>query len=454
MSTAQVQDHAVITEAEENAVIRKIYRRMVWFLALLFITSYLDRINISYAALTMNKELGLTATMFGLTSSIFYIAYICAEIPSNMLMPYFGARIWIPRIMITWGLASAATMFAVGPYSLYALRALTGLAEAGFMPGILLYITYWFPTSRRARATSVFIMAQPITIAFASTLSGLILGMHGFLGIAGWRWLFLLEGVPAILLGVIAYFYLDNSPATANWLSVREKDVLAKAIERDDAVTKVTSISGGTFAELFSAPVLLLCFAYLGLVVSLVTNSTWVPQIVRAVHPTAHFAVVGLIAAIPAIAAILLMMPWGRHSDRSNERRWHVALPMFLAALGWSMVAILESPIARLIGLVFCAAGTFSAQGIFWTLPASFLSPKARPIGIAMVNTIGMLGTTVGPVVVGWLKDETGSFTAGVLFVVGCVIAGAIAVIVVPQRSQSSSPLVPSLKPKQLVEET
>jgi ACS family 4-hydroxyphenylacetate permease-like MFS transporter len=424
--------------AEEEAVVRKIYRRMVWFLVLLFVTSYLDRINISYAALTMNKELGLTATMFGLASSIFYIAYICAEIPSNMLMPYFGARIWIPRIMITWGLASAATIFAQGPYSLYVLRALTGLAEAGFMPGILLYLTYWFPASRRARATSVFIMAQPITIVFASTLSGLILEMHGLFGLSGWRWLFLLEGLPAMVLGVVAYFYLDNSPAAATWLSAREKEVLAKAIERDETGTKVKSVSGSTFAELFSAPVLLLCFAYLGLVVSLVTNSTWVPQIVRAVHPDSHFAVIGLIAAVPALAAIIVMLQWGKHSDRTNERRWHVAIPMLMAAVGWMMVASLESPLLRLIGLAFCAAGTFAAQGIFWTLPASFLSSKARPIGIAMVNTVGMLGTTVGPVVVGWLRDVTGSFTAGLIFVACCIVAGAIAVVIIPPLSRSS----------------
>ena len=192
--------------AEEDALVSKVYRRLVWFLVLLFITSYLDRINISYAALTMNKELGLTSTMFGLAGSLFYVAYIAAEIPSNMLMPRFGARIWIPRIMITWGLASAATMFATGPYSLYALRALTGLAEAGFMPGILLYLTYWFPASRRARATSIFIMAQPITIVFASTLSGFILEMNSLFGLAGWKWLFLIEGLPAVILGVVAYF--------------------------------------------------------------------------------------------------------------------------------------------------------------------------------------------------------------------------------------------------------
>jgi ACS family 4-hydroxyphenylacetate permease-like MFS transporter len=418
------------TDAEESAVIRKVYRRLVWFLVLLFITSYLDRINISFAALTMNKDLGLTATMFGLAGSIFYVGYICAEIPSNMLMPYFGARVWIPRIMITWGLASAATMFVQGPYSLYTLRALTGLAEAGFMPGILLYITYWFPASRRARATSAFIMAQPITILFGSTVSGLILEMNGLMGLASWRWLFLL----AVILGVIAYFYLDNSLASAKWLSAREKDALARALERDDAAAAKAKehVSPSTIGQLLSLPIVLLCAAYLGLVVSLVTNSTWIPQIVRVVQPTSNFIVIGLIGAIPALAAIIVMPLWGRHSDASGERKWHVALPMVVAALGWIGVALLTSPMLRLASLVLCAAGTFSAQGIFWTLPATFLTPKARPIGIAMVNTVGMLGTTIGPLVVGWLKDETGFFTAGLLFVAASVIAGAVAVSAIP----------------------
>lgn len=428
--------------AEEDAVVRKVYRRLVWFLVLLFICSYLDRINISFAALAMNKDLGLSATMFGLASSLFYVAYIAAEIPSNMMMPRFGARVWIPRIMITWGLASAATMFATGPYSLYALRALTGLAEAGFMPGILLYLTYWFPSAYRARATAFFIMAQPITIMFGSSISGLILDMHGFLGLVGWKWLFLLEGAPAVILGVIAYFYLCDGPEQASWLNVREKQVLQAALKRDENTGKAAYVRRTGFArEWFSAPVLLLSFVYLGLVVSLITNSTWVPQIVRAVVPGGSFATVGLIAGIAPLAAILTMSFWSNRSDRARERKWHLALPMLLAAVGWLGVAFLDSPTGRLVGLVLCAVGTFGAQGIFWTLPATFLSAGARPVGIAMINTIGMLGTTVGPVVVGWLKDYSGNFTLGLVFVSGCIVLGALCVIAIPRNRQSDDVL-------------
>jgi ACS family 4-hydroxyphenylacetate permease-like MFS transporter len=428
---------------EEVAVARKVYRRLSWFLVLLFISSYLDRINISFAALAMNKELGLTATMYGFAGSIFYVAYVLAEIPSNMMMPRFGARIWIPRIMITWGLASAATVFAVGPNSLYALRALTGLAEAGFMPGVLLYLTYWFPSAYRARATALFIMAQPITIMFGSSVSGLILDMHGFLGLAGWRWLFLLEGLPAVILGVIAFFYLTNRPEEANWLTAREKTVLQNALAKSEARYERTGArTGGVLGELFSAPVLLLALTYLGLVVSLVTNSTWVPQIVRAVVTDGSYATIGLIAAVPSLAAILIMPMWSASSDRRQERRWHVMLPMGLAAIGWLCVALVSDPALRLVGLIFCSVGTFAAQGIFWTLPATFLSPGVRPVGIAMVNTIGMIGTTIGPVTVGWLKDFTGTFVSGLIFVASCVALSALCVLIVPRMRRDQEVVV------------
>lgn len=426
---------------EEREVVTKVYRRLVGFLAILFMVSYLDRINISFAALSMNKDLGLNGTMYGFASSIFYVLYICAEIPSNMLMPRFGARIWIPRIMVTWGLASAGTIFVTGPHSLYVMRALTGLAEAGFMPGLLLYLTYWFPASHRARATSFFIMAQPITIMFGSTVSGFILEMNGILGLAGWKWLFLIEGLPAVFLGIAAYLFLDNSPATAKWLSKREKQVLAQALARDEqrASANDKSGEGGAIREIFTAPVLLLCFVYFGLVISLITNSAWVPQIVRAVHPTSNFVIIGLIGAIPALGAVLTMPLWSKHSDRTGERRWHVALPMVAVAAGWLAVAWFNLPVLRLAGLVLCVAGIFSAQGIFWTLPSSFLSPRARPIGIATINTAGLLGTTIGPVAVGWLKDQTGSFSAGLVFAACCVAAGAIAMMIIPSQSTKRS---------------
>ena len=408
---------------EESRVATKVYRRLMWFLMVLFICSYLDRINVNYAALRMNADLGITSTMFGIANSAFYISYLLAEIPSNMLLARFGARVWIPRIMITWGVASAATIFAVGPHSLYSLRALVGLAEAGFLPGVLLYMTYWFPQSFRGRAASMLIIAQPITQAFGASLSGIILDY------AGWRWLFVIEGVPSIILGAIAYFVLRDRPEDARWLSDSEKSALKRAIERSTQAQKSATLAiGGVVRELLTAPVLLLAVVYFGLVSTLTANSTWVPQIIRAVLPHGSFTMVGLVNAIPPLFTILLMPWWAARSDRHHERTWHLALPMLLAATGWAMVIFLTEPGLRLSGMVLCSVGTFGAQSIFWTLPALYLTAKARPVGIAFVNAAGLLGSAVGPFVVGRLRDLTGSFTAGLLFVIAMILVGVVCV--------------------------
>ncbi|HXJ00495.1 MAG TPA: MFS transporter, partial [Micropepsaceae bacterium] len=217
----------------DDSVVRKVFRRLIWFLFVLYVISFLDRINVAFAGLSMNRDLGLTSAMFGLSISIYYVGYLLCEIPSNLMLARYGARTWIARIMVTWGIASAATMFVAGPYSLFAIRLLVGIAEAGFLPGILLYMTFWFPRAYRARAMSLFIMATPITLAFGSAISGLILQMDNFLGLAGWRWLFLLEGLPAIILGAIAFFYLPDGPANAEWLTEHEKSTLQARLERE-----------------------------------------------------------------------------------------------------------------------------------------------------------------------------------------------------------------------------
>jgi len=257
----------MVTKAAADAttdepVFRKVFRRLIWFLFILLLVSFLDRINIAFAALAMNRDLGLSASAYGASFTVFYAAYTLCEIPSNLMLARFGARLWISRIMITWGLASAATMFAIGPWSLFGIRAVVGAAEAGFLPGILLYLTYWFPRSFRARANALFIMGIPTTIAIASSLSGLILQMSGFLGIAGWRWLFLLEGLPALVLGVICFFYLDDGPAQARWLTEGERRDIASRLERDRALEQTGATNKSILGQLRSGNVVLLSLAY------------------------------------------------------------------------------------------------------------------------------------------------------------------------------------------------
>ena len=400
------------TDAGE-LVVRKVFWRLIPFLFVLYAMSYLDRINIGFAALSMNQELRLSRTMFGAANTIFYIGYVLCEVPSNLLLVRYGAHRWIPRIMITWGLASAATMFAVGPNSLYALRLLVGIAEAGFLPGVLLYLTFWFPLRWRARATAIFMVAQPVTIAFGSTLSGFILDMHGWLGLSGWRWLFLIEGLPSIVLGVVAWFYLSPSPAAANWLSDEEKARLNAELAREEPKIEKSSI----WAEMGSARLLLLCLAYFGLVTSLNTIATWMPQVVgEVVSAQRGYATVGLLSALPGLVAAIAMPIWSASSDRRGERIVHYIIPVVLTALGWIVVIAIGELSFRVLGLVFATAGAFTAMAIFWTVPASVLSERGRPAGIALVSSAGILASAISPSVIGVLRDLTGSFASGLWY--------------------------------------
>ncbi len=397
-----------------NDAYRTIFRRVVWYLFLLYICSYLDRINIGFAALAMNRDLGLTPTTFGVANTIFYIGYMVFEVPSNLMLARFGARVWLARIMITWGIASTATAFATGATSLYAVRFLVGLAEAGFVPGVLLYLTYWFPSAYRARANGVFMVAQPLTIAFGSIVSGYILKMDGAFGLSGWRWLFVLEGVPSIVLGAVTFFYLRDRPRDAAWLTATEKD----SIERElDAEAAPIAASGGTWTEVRSRHVLLLCVAYFGLVSTLNTNATWVPLIVRDIlGGPADFLKIGMWTAIPALLTVAAMPLWSARSDRRRERLWHVTIPMALAAAGWMLVIGSATPFVRFAGLALVSIGAFCGMSIFWTLPANVLSPAARPAGIALISTAGIFGSAVSPSIIGFLRDQTGSFASGLIY--------------------------------------
>jgi ACS family 4-hydroxyphenylacetate permease-like MFS transporter len=440
-STTQTVDMADVAAGDEVA--RKVFRRTMWFLFILMVVSFMDRINIAFAGLTMNKDLGLNAAMFGMSVSIFYIGYCLFEIPSNLLLARFGARLWIARIMITWGLASAATALAVGVWSLYGTRFLVGIAEAGFFPGIVFYLTLWFPRAYRARANATFLVGMPATIAFASALSGLILGLDGFLGLAGWRWLFLLEGLPAVALGVLCLFFLDDGPTKAKWLSEREKATLLARLEQDRTLEEAGTTKRSIMSQLGSRNVVLLSISYFGLVSSLNSSTTWTPLIVREFAAGANFASIGLLAAIPALITVAAMLLWGASSDRRNERSWHLRVAMLLAATGWLLVAWADAAaLVRFLGLVLVSVGSFCGLLTFWTIPtsAAILSADARPAGIALITSVGIAGGSAAtPAIVGFLKDWSGSFTPGLLFVVTMLIMAVILVTVVtaPQRPQA-----------------
>jgi MFS transporter, ACS family, 4-hydroxyphenylacetate permease len=432
MTTISVADGASV-QTERVAAIRKVWLRLIPFLFVLYIFNYLDRINIGFAALSMNKDLALTATTFGLANSIFYIGYVACEIPSNLLMVRYGARIWIARILISWGLASAATMLVVGPNSLYLVRFLVGVLEAGFVPGVLLYLTYWIPNSHRARANGYLMMAQPVAMALGAGVSGLILdNLNGALGLQGWRWLFLLEGLPAVILGVIAYVYLTDKPKDAAWLDEPEKNTLTSLLA-DDQLASGRQSKISVWRQVTEPRILLLALAYFCLVNTINANATWIPTIVREVLKAYSLSQVGFVTAIPAIAALILMPLWTRSSDRMQERVWHVVAALAMAAAGWLLVIYFPEPELRLVGLIFTVSGTFCAMSTFWTLPQSLLSKAARPAGIGLISAVGLLGSAVSPAVIGFLRDATGSFSAG-LFYVTALLAVSILLILIVSR--------------------
>lgn len=419
----------------EQQVMRKVSRHLLGFLFLLFVFSFLDRINIGFAGLTMMQDLGLSGTQFGFATTLFYIAYIACSIPSNIVLARIGARRWIGSMMIAWGLASTATLFASGPASLYALRFLVGVTEAGFLPGMLLYLTYWFPSAYRARANALFMIAMPVTAAIGSALSGLILGLDGHWGVKGWQWLFLLEGMPSVLLGLAVYGYLDDAPHKANWLGKLEQQVLARMLAAEHkpvAPQAAAAAKTSVLAEMCSPTVLKFGIAYFCLVNTLAMVAVWTPLIVKSFSGDASNTKIGLLAAIPQVCTVIGMIAWGRRSDRLQERRWHIVWPMLLSAAGWLFTACSGNPIVQLLGVCMASTGAYTAMSVFWTTPDRALSLGARAIGIAVINATGNIGSALNPVVVGWLKDITHSFSTGLLYASALLVAGAAIVLTLP----------------------
>lgn len=394
---------------------RKVRRHLLPFLIVCYFVSYLDRVNIGFAALTMNADLGIGPQAYGFVAGIFFAGYCLFEVPSNVILARVGARVWIARIMITWGLVSMAMAFVTGPTSLAITRFLLGVAEAGFFPGIIYYLTRWVPASERAATVSVFMAAVPVSALIGAPVSGLILDVtHGMGGLKGWQWLFILEALPAVLLGIAALFVLKDEPHQASWLTRQEAAALAQTIAVEE--TARAQAHGSSLKTALTSPrVLLLSAVYFGIVAGLYSLTFWTPQIVKAFGLSNTMT--GVVSALPFLAGALVMPLWGRHSDRTGERLWHVALPCFVGAAGLIAGTFVSVPAAALAALIVAALGIFAALPTFWTLPTAFLSGAAAAAGIALVNSIGNLGGFVGPYVVGWLKTqglETGEAVAAI----------------------------------------
>ena len=420
-------------EARRSAI-AKAARRLIPFLCLCYAVNFLDRVNVGYAALAMNADLGFTPAIYGNGAGIFFVGYILFEIPSNLALQRFGARIWIARIMISWGLIATAMALVSGETSFYVMRFLLGVAEAGFFPGIILYLTYWFPARERARIVALFMAATPLATMVGGPVSGALLEFNGLFGLKGWQWLFIVEGLPAIVLGVIALRVLDNRPEEANWLSKGERQALSQVLAAEAEAARTTG-----YAELGQAltrpRVLALGLLYFCIVIGFYGISFWMPQVIQTygLNPLE----IGFLTAIPYFFAAIAMVLWGAHSDRTGERIWHVALPLFLAgaAFAWSAATL---PLALiLVALTLATIGTYAAIGTFWSLPTSILTGTGAAAGLALINSMGNTGGLVGPPIIGAIKQQTGLFTAALLFLAGALVIGALIALMFGRAQQA-----------------
>jgi MFS transporter, ACS family, tartrate transporter len=409
----------------EARTIARATARLVPFLVLCFFVAYLDRVNVSFAALTMNPDLGLSASAYGFGSGVFFLTYCLLEVPSNLLLERIGARTWIARIMLTWGLCSGAMALVGGRTSFFVVRALLGAAEAGFFPGIIFFLTLWFPAAYRARIVGYFMVAAPLSTAIGAPISGLILGLDGAAGLKGWQWLFVLEAIPSIAVGIVVYLFLTDRPADAAWLLPDERAWLVNRMEQERQLREAARHYSVREA-LVNPKILALSFVYFGIVVMNYGPSAFLPQIVKAFGVSNAQA--GLLSAVPYVIGSIGVVYWGRRSDRRRERRLHTALPLAIAAIGIAAFTALDDPVLKMIAMSVAGFGIFSSFPSFWTLPTAFLSGPAAAGGIALINSIGNLAGFVGPSVVGRLKDLTGTYTAGLL---SLSAAGLIAMVVV-----------------------
>lgn len=438
-------DHAAPAAAKSATA--KVTRRLIPFLGLLYFVNYLDRVNIGFAGPNgMNDELGMSATMFGFASGIFFFGYLFLEIPSNIALHRFGGRRWLARIMLTWGIVSTAIAFVPNAPTLVVLRFLLGVAEAGFFPGIILYLTFWFPEKQRSRAISLFMVAVPVSTAVGSTLSSLVIDWgQGIFGLAGWRVMFLVEGLPAIVLAFACWFYLTDRPAQARWLSVDERQWLEETLASERAAAEAGR--PWPLKKALSHPrMLALAFVYFGVVYGLYAVGFFLPTIVTgfAQQYGTQLSIIGsgIVTAIPWAIAAVVMVPWARHADRTGERVWHVAIPAIVGGVSIPAALYMANPYLAMVAITVSTCSIMCAMPVFWALPSTFLTGTAAAGGIALINSLGNLSGFGGPYVTGFLTDLTGSNKAG-LWVVGAfslVAAGLVVFLGSAPKTPSGDP--------------
>ena len=422
----------------EKRTLRKITWRIVPFIMILYLIAYIDRVNIGFAAITMKEDLGFTASILGFGAGIFFLGYFLFEVPSNIILHKVGARIWIARVMVTWGIIAGGMAFVESSTSFYVMRFLLGVAEAGFFPGIILYLSYWFPARNRAGVIALFMAAAPIATAIGSPISAALLEMHGIMGLAGWQWMFLIEAVPAVILGVVVFFYMTDRPEKATWLKPDEREWLVKTMQAEDA-NKGGQQHHSILRGLANPRVLALALIYFGTSAGLYTLGIWAPQIIKELGVSSM--TVGLLNAIPPIISVVAMILWSRHSDKTNERTWHVALACLTAAVGLAIAASTGSMFGLIAALTIVNVGISCSKPPLWSMPTMFLSGAAAATGIATINSIGNLGGFAGPAMIGWVKDQTGSFAGGLYFVAGLLILSTVLTLVLSftQKNKANS---------------
>ena len=408
-----------------RATLAKVGWRLLPFLLLLYVVAWLDRVNIGFAALQMNRDLGFSAAVYGFGAGVFFIGYALFEIPSNLILARVGARLWIARIMITWGVLSVAMMYVSDATSFYVLRFLLGVAEAGFLPGIIYYLGHWFPAADRARAVSWFMLAIPLSTVVGGPLAGVLLELNGWYGLTGWQWLFLVEGVPAVVLGFVVLRYLTDSPEQAHWLAPEERHWLAERLRLEHHAAQARH-GVGLRAALVHPTVWLLGLIIFACQCGSYGLTLWIPQIVRGLSGSSDL-LVSMISALPYTAAAIGMVLIGRSSDRSGERFLHIAIPSAIAAVGFVASAYFTSPVPGMLALTVAAVGDLGTRGPFWALPTRFLAGSAAAGGIGLINTLGSLGGFVGPYAVGIVRELTGGFAGGLVFLAVLLLLAAIA---------------------------